>query len=509
MPALIALAVLVVVLLRLAFASGGYFPADHVEAAVIVFVALAVLLAVALPRRAPSRGALVALGLLAAFTAWTGVSASWSPVPDEALGDLRRALLAIGILALALLAAGTGRRAALLPWAALGVCCVVCGAGLASRLAPDLVSAPAAGPRLGGFRLDHPLTYWNAFGTMAAFGALLAAGLAADPRLAAWRRALGTALAVVLVVAMYLSLSRGAWLALLLGAVALVVLTPHRVSALLTLGLVAAGAGLAIARLGAYPVLVDGPAGGRQADDGAAFALQLGVLALAAGGAQLALAGARRSPALADLVRRTRTAAIAGGAAVAVVVAVAGYATAGDRVEGRSAAALGDGSSWLERQWEDFLQTSSYSAGGAQRLLTTRGTRSDLYRVALDGFRDNPLRGDGAGAWSWRWFQTREAVEDTREPHSLWLGTLGELGLVGAALLLGFVAALGRAAARGLRRPGALRRGETAAVAAAVLAFFAHAAIDWDWSMPALSGTVLLAAAALLPPGRTRRRVRR
>jgi hypothetical protein len=32
-----------------------------------------------------------------------------------------------------------------------------------------------------------------------------------------------------------------------------------------------------------------------------------------------------------------------------------------------------------------------------------------------------------------------------------------------------------------------------------------HAAVDWDWQVPALTGTALVLAAALFPEGRRRR----
>jgi hypothetical protein len=43
-----------------------------------------------------------------------------------------------------------------------------------------------------------------------------------------------------------------------------------------------------------------------------------------------------------------------------------------------------------------------------------------------------------------------------------------------------------------------------------VAVWIAHAMVDWDWQMPALTGAALLLAAAALPIGRSgRRRTRR
>ncbi len=504
---LLALAVLAVVLVRLAFDVGGYFPPSYLEAGAICFAGLGVLLLVHLPRHRFSSHALLALGALAALAAWTALSAAWSPQPDEALLDFQRSAVYVGVLGLALMAAGSGRPGARLLWTALAVCVVVVGAGLISRLRPDLITAVPDTTGLTGYRLNHPLTYWNAFGGMAAFGAVLAAGLGADPRAAAPARALATVLSVVLGVAMYLSLSRGSWLALAVGLVALVLLTPYRVSALLTLGVVGAAVGLCVLRLRGLDALVEDPGAGEgQAVEGRTFVPYLAFAALAAGAAQWALARIRSSSDVQAAAEAVRGRVLAGGAIGLAILAIGGYAVAGAAIEGNSAKALDDVSGWVDRQWDDFLLTSTFSQSGRERLTTSRGTRSDIYRVALDGFRDSPLHGDGAGSFEWRWYQAREVQESTREPHSLWLGTLGELGLVGVALLLAFVASVGVGAARGLRRPGALRRGQTAAAAAACGVWVVHSAVDWDWQVPAFTGTVLLAAAALLPAGVRRRR---
>ena len=143
---------------------------------------LGLLLAVQLPRYALSAHALLGLGALALLAAWTGLSASWSPAPDAALADLQRDLLYVALFGLGLLAAGSGRHAALVGRVVLAVIVVIVGAGLLSRFAPHLVAPDPGVPALTNNRLAYPLSYWNAYGALAAVGAVLAAGMSSDPR---------------------------------------------------------------------------------------------------------------------------------------------------------------------------------------------------------------------------------------------------------------------------------------------------------------------------------------
>ena len=83
-----------------------------------------------------------------------------------------------------------------------------------ARLLPGLVELPQ--PAAVG-RLEQPLTYWNAKGCLAAIAFVLCTRLAADPRPRAVRAGAGAASPVV-AAGVYLSLSRGALLALAVGS---------------------------------------------------------------------------------------------------------------------------------------------------------------------------------------------------------------------------------------------------------------------------------------------------
>ena len=66
--------------------------------------------------------------------------------------------------------------------------------------------------------------------------------------------------------------------------------------------------------------------------------------------------------------------------------------------------------------------------------------------------------------------------------------------MVGLALLAAFLAGVALAAARALRAAPMLAAGPVAAV----VVYIAHAPLDWDWQMPALTLVAVVLAGALL-----------
>ena len=477
LPGAAATLVLVGLLLALAFDDGGYFPTAVTTAAVIASTALVLLLALPAARigltASPATAAFVAL---AALAAWTGASARWSPTPDAALVDLRRGVLYVALFGLALVATAGPRPARRAVELVLGVIVIVAGAGVLSRLQPELLGLTRGASAVFDVRLSYPLGYWNAFGALAAIGVVLALGIAADMRARRSVRVGAAAAGPLLIAAIYLSLSRGAWPSLAAGVLALLVLSPWRVSVSLS-ALVAAVAGsLAILALRSRPELLDGTSRTGPGTD--LVTMQLTMLMCAAAVAQALLT-------VPDLRHRFARRTVA---TIAVLLAV-----------GLGAALVpAGGASWIAQRYEEFRAPApALAASGPERLQSTGGARREVYAVALDGFRAQPLRGEGAGSFEQRWRRTGSGGLFMRDAHSLVLGTMAELGAIGLLLIAVFVGCVVRAARRCRRGGGALTRSAAGAAGAAVLTWFVHACVDWDWEMPALTGCALVLCAAL------------
>jgi O-Antigen ligase len=340
---------------------------------------------------------------------------------------------------------------------------VVIAYGLSERLLPGLITLERSGA--AGGRLQQPLTYWNAVGALAAIGAVLCVRLAGDTRRPAALRAAAAGASAPLALGLWLSFSRGALAAVVLGLLALVLAAPTRAQL----------RAIAICVVAAVPAIVataalDGVrayAGSLSAREGEG-ALMLALLAVSMAGAAFAQLRAARLPDAAFALPR-RAPLIAG---LAVVVAVGAVVAAGIQERHPGQAATG---------------------ATTQRLRSVESNRYAYWRVAFDTFADHPLVGDGAHSFEADWLQRRDIQDAARDAHSLYFETAAELGLAGIAALFLFLGAGGVAAVQAWRRDQALAAGPIAAVCV----WLFHAALDWDWEMPAVSLVALLLVGAL------------
>ncbi|HSO98731.1 MAG TPA: O-antigen ligase family protein, partial [Solirubrobacteraceae bacterium] len=366
-----------------------------------------------------------------------------------------------GLLAATMLLRGRGARLAE-PGVALGTL-VVIGYGLSERWLPGMLHFARSLSAEG--RLEQPLTYWNGMGELAAIGAVVSLRLAGDGTRPRPVRLVAAAALTPLIVGLYISFSRGALFAAAAGIITLVVLAPSRAQ-LRSGGLALAAGILAAAACSPFHGFTSVAGGLARREREGAIVLGIVVLvALAETFAQRRLID-RREVGVARLPSHARWLAlglICAGLAVAIIAGA--------------------------------KESSSHPlSGGAGRLTTLQSNRYAYWRVALRAFADEPIRGVGAGGWAVYWQRLRPIDEFARDAHSLPLQILAELGLIGLALLAAFLAGIGWAARVAYRLAPSAASGPIAGV----VAYVAHAPLDWDWEMPAVTLVGLLLAAALL-----------
>ena len=350
------------------------------------------------------------------------------------------------------------------------------GYGLITRLFPERLGVfdPVA-----AYRLEEPLTYWNALGVFAAMGALLALGFAARSQ-SVVARALPAATLPILFSTLYFTYSRGGWIAGAVGLAVAVAIDPRRLQLLVNALVLAVPSAIAVLISSHEKALtrLDTPLAAAS-HDGHRLAVWIVLLAVLSGlaGAGLWLAERRVVP------PRTLRLAFAGAVtAVALVAVLAVFVRYGGPFE------------LARKGYDSFTTTTNEPTPNLnQRLFSFSGShRSELWRAAWHDYTSHPVLGSGPGSYEEYWNQHRTIQHKVRDAHSLYLEVLAELGPLGLLLLVLALGAPLVAAVRARRHPLA------PLTLAAFAAFLAHAAVDWDWEMPAVTLTALACAAALL-----------
>jgi O-antigen ligase len=115
------------------------------------------------------------------------------------------------------------------------------------------------------------------------------------------------------------------------------------------------------------------------------------------------------------------------------------------------------------------------------------GDRVEYWLNALDIFKDHPLTGTGAGTFGYVHARyQRSIVVYAQDPHNLYLQTAAEMGLIGLAALGGLLAAIALLWRRVLRRfPAGEEHAIAAGIGFSLAAFFAHSALEMNFTFPA------------------------
>ena len=453
-----------------AYDNGGFGESSRDMLAIALWWALilGVALGIVPLVRAPV-AALVTGGLLAAFGFFTLLSTAWASDAAGAYGEFTRVALYVAVFAITVVASTRGNAGRWADGLALGLVAVTVIA-LISRFFPGTFAQKDI-PRFlpaGASRLSFPVGYWNGLAVLVAMAIPLLLRLAVIGRNPVVR---GLALAPIPAIAatIYLTSSRAGVATAVVGAAAFLLFTAGRWAATGAVVVAGAGAVAAVLALLNRDALVNGPLGSAAASsEGKSAALIIGgvciLVGLLYGVGCRAMAGAQAPRPAAGWILL----------GIAVVAAVVGIVA-----------------SHPVRRFEIFKNPTSQTTDPSQlqkHLLSASGNgRWQLWHSALDEFDSKPVVGRGAGSYEAWWLEHGSLPLFVQDAHSLYLETLGELGIVGFVLLVGtFLAALGTAARRLLRQPDD-DRVLLASVTAAFVGYALAAAVDWMWELTIVS----------------------
>jgi O-antigen ligase len=483
-----------VLIVPLALAGGGFDLSDRHIAGLAAWLLVVALLALgAAGRTRLGRPFYWATGLILGLALLSAISSFWSGSIEQSVTEADRVLVYLGLFLAAFLIAQTDeRRQRFAEGIAIGLA-LVAFAALASRLLPHALEL---GPELNtGARLRYPLGYWNADGIVFGIGTTLALWMTRRS-LTGFLRWFAVASLPVLLLALYLTYSRGGLLALLVAGACLLALSHDRLWLLAT---------LAIGALGTLPALVavqDRRGIADFLDEPGVAGQGVTVLLFLLGGIALALllyAGLRRLEqrgggltGRAVELSRDPT-ALRWGAALLALLAIAAAVAVGGRA------------------WDQFTADDvSFPNQPEQHFGSLSGAnRDEFWGVAVDAFGEEPVLGSGAGTYQFSWEELRSIPVPVTEAHSLYLEAFAELGLAGGLLVLALVGTILWTGVAAWWAAAGAQRELYAVLLAAIAAFAVGAAIDWFWETALLGAIFFLAGGALVaarcaqlaPPG--------
>jgi len=431
------------------------------------------------------RAGWIGLGLFAAFVGWTAIGITWSESSGRSLVEVARVLVYLGVFAMALLLAGRDRIRLILGGVATGIA-VVAVVALLSRLQPSWFPENQLAEVLVGVqsRLAYPVGYWNALAGLIAIGLPLLLWAAIAARSVALRGLAAAAVPAVLL-ASYFTYSRAGIAAMVVALIALVGLAERRLTLAAPLAVIGLASGGLIWQAAERGELADGLATETAFSQGDTMLVLVAVVGILCGAIIAGLAIAEKRGRLPEIpvVPRRRALAIT---AVVVVNGIGAFVGLG-----------GPGSA--STAFDEFKDPTGLS-DTSNRLSSFGGNgRWQYWSEALEANASATLTGIGPGTFVFWWSENRLIDNGlVRDAHSLFIETLGELGIVGFMLLSGFVLfVLVVGGGRALEAYGD-RRLELAAATAAAMAFTVAAALDWLWELAVVPVAFLFVAAMIL-----------
>ena len=486
LPAAVGFGIPFLLIFTLAVEAGGYEVVLRSQVGIIVWWGVLFgLLAGLLPMARISRQGWFALAAFGGLIFITAVATlTWTESAERSVIEFSRTLTIFGAFVLLLMIQGKeGLRRTL---AAIAVAtALVATVALVDRFDPGLLPfgasqlLPENYPRA---RLNFPIEYWNGLAAMMAIGLgplLWLVGSARDNL----SRALAAGAVPLVVLATYMTASRGGTASAVLGVLILILLYPERLKLAVAAIIPALGSVMLIVMVNSRPEIRDLILGDTASSQGIEMLWLCVAVVLFVSIMQFsAVALLERSHAALPEVR-PRTTWMVGSVLAGLISAMilAGLLTG-----------------FFSDRWADFKEP--VGQGTVNRLSTVNSSERYLvWDSALDAAASEKLTGIGPGTFEYWWAREGTGIQFMRDAHSLYLEALAEMGPL--AFLLVLLLVLGPifyAFRLSLRLGRDHSRAPLAAAAAGMVAFSVAAGVDWAWEITVLPVAFFALVAAVL-----------
>lgn len=458
-----------------AVATDGAFFLGSMTLCVIGFWVLAIA-AVLNEEKLGLRSLYIALptALLTALWLWTGLSILWSITPNGSWDEFNRTSGYLAVFIIGLSVGRYPRVRQLTVYLFLLIAAAAAVYALGTKAAPSLVENIN---NLG--RVSVPIGYANGIGLMMALPVPLALYVATTKGIHAVLRVLAAVIMFLLLMALFFTLSRGATLALLVGLVVYFIASRARLMGFFTLALVLAPVVAIATWSNAQPALMKtGIDLEEKLMPAASLRLYL-ITALVAVAFIYALAlfvgGKVTIP--------ERASELTGTAVLAVLTA---FLITGAILFFSTNPSVKD---WAGQQYEEFSTKPSNVTGADRLLMTNSRARYQIWKESLASFKEKPVIGSGAQSFSIIHKMTKEDwVGFLKDPHSLFIRWLTDLGLIGFFLGLAFVVSMLTGTIMLLRKTtDRLQRSLIVSFLSLSVVYLVGTSFDWDWNIIALT----------------------
>ncbi len=419
------------------------------------------------------RGGWTLVALLAVLVAIKGLSMTWTISDTLTIRELLRSAMYLATFILAIASLSSGRQVSPLVDVAVLISAAVAGYGLMQKINPLQYAATSP----DATRIGSTVEYANTAAMIVVIGIVLVLA-----RMAEMRSPLGRGIYAVFLlvfgVALYFTFSRGGLLSAGVGLAVLFFLGGNRLQTFVNLMLASAPLGWLLYEIQDLKALfaAEQSSDGQLLSDGMALRTDLLVAAAAAFALQVVYAVLANRYELVPEARRWLGAAALVGV---LLVGGAGVYLAGEQL--------------FADNFSDTVTGRMQQPDNPNERLTSvnSNSRSQYWKVAWDSWKENPLRGTGAGTFQHTFLKDRPGFGGVKQVHNLYLEQGTETGVFAFLSIVAFAALLAGYTARAAWRSTPLgnRRILLSGLVAALSVYLFSSVLEWHWYIP---GSTLL-----------------